>query len=344
MDDQAGTRDAPRTGQRRPRARAKPTVRVYHWEWGPDDTRRPGLPWIGIFLLVFGGLLLIQQLVPQAAPASSLIVLAIGLAFLIKWAIDRGTGSLYAGAIITALAVPGLLNAAGIDNDGLSTFSFGVAFLFIALVRVVSGGGWGWQLWFGGLLALVGAANIAGASFAGLLLPIILLALGAFLLIGANALALAVARSARDGLAVGAGDGPRPRSCRPGPPRSGPAPRRSRRTAARAGSCRRRRRWRCRSPSRAARPARGPPRTTASAIRSPRGNGARVARSATSSMPTSRPRPRISPTAGWPPSASLEQAEQPLALGRARLDERPRSRGCAGPRGRPPRRPARASR
>ena len=116
MDDEQEpvTRLGPDSGGRMP---GEPSVRVYHWEWGPDDTRRPGLPWIGIFLLVFGGLLLIQQLVPQAAPASSLIVLAIGLAFLIKWAIDRGTGSLYAGAIITALAVPGLLNAAGIDND-----------------------------------------------------------------------------------------------------------------------------------------------------------------------------------------------------------------------------------
>jgi hypothetical protein len=161
-------------------------VRYYTWEWGPDDARRPGLPWIGIFLLVFGGLLLIQQLVPQFESASSLIVLAIGLAFLVKWAIDRGTGSLYAGAIITALAVPGLLNAAGIERDGLSTFSFGIAFLFIALVRAVSGGGWGWQLWFGGLLALVGGANITGAETTGLLLPIVLLALGAMLLIGAN--------------------------------------------------------------------------------------------------------------------------------------------------------------
>ena len=67
----------------------------------------------------------------------SLVVLAVGLAFLIKWAIDRGTGSLYAGALITALAVPGVLNAAGIgiDVDGLGTFCFGVAFLFIAAVR-----------------------------------------------------------------------------------------------------------------------------------------------------------------------------------------------------------------
>ena len=87
---------------------------------------------------MFGGLLLIQQVFPQFAAVGSVIVLAIGLAFLVKWAIDRGTGSLYAGAIITALAVPGLLNAAGIEANGLSTFSFGVAFLFIAAVRVVT--------------------------------------------------------------------------------------------------------------------------------------------------------------------------------------------------------------
>ena len=186
MDDRGEpvTRLGPDSGGRSP---GDPAIRVYHWEWGPDDSRRPGLPWIGIFLLVFGALLLIQQLVPQFESAGSLIVLAIGLAFLVKWAIDRGTGSLYAGAIITALAVPGLVNAAGIERNGLSTFSFGIAFLFIALVRAVTGGGWGWQLWFGGLLTLVGGASIAGASTTGLLLPIVLLALGAlFLINGTN--------------------------------------------------------------------------------------------------------------------------------------------------------------
>ena len=158
MDDRQEpvTRLGPDSGGRGP---GEPTTRVYHWEWGPDDARRPGLPWIGIFLLVFGALLLLQQAFPQFRAAGSVVVLAIGLAFLVKWAIDRGTGSLYAGAIITALAVPGLLNAAGIDAEGLSTFSFGIAFLFIAVVRAVSGGGWGWQLWFGGLLALVGGGH-----------------------------------------------------------------------------------------------------------------------------------------------------------------------------------------
>ncbi len=157
--------------------------RVYQWEWGPGDARRPGLPWIGIFLLVFGALLLVQQAYPQFKAAGSVVVLAIGLAFLIRWAIERGTGSLYVGSIITALAVPGLLNAAGIEADGLSTFCFGVAFVFIAAVRLASGGGVGWQLWFGGFLALVGAVSISGASFGGYIVPIILVALGLVLIL-----------------------------------------------------------------------------------------------------------------------------------------------------------------
>ena len=140
MDDRKEpvTRLGPDSGGRAP---GNPAVRFYRWEWGPDDTRRPGLPWIGIFLLVFGGLLLVQQVFPAFKAVGSVVVLAIGIAFLVRWAMDRGTGSLYAGAIITALAVPGLLNAAGIDANGLGTFSLGVAFLFIALVRA-SHGGW----------------------------------------------------------------------------------------------------------------------------------------------------------------------------------------------------------
>lgn len=182
MDDQPEpvTRLGPDSGGRAP---GGPDVRVYRWEWGPDDTRRPGLPWIGIFLLVFGGLLLVQQAFPQFQSAWSALVLAIGIAFLIKWAVDRGTGSLYAGAIITALAVPGLLNAAGIDANGLTTFCLGIAFLFIGVVRAVSGGGWGWQLWFGGLLALIGGVNIASPSAGGYLVPIALLAIGGVILL-----------------------------------------------------------------------------------------------------------------------------------------------------------------
>lgn len=158
-------------------------MHVHHWEWGPGRARRPGLPWIGIFLLVFGGLLLVQQALPELKSAGSVVGLAIGLAFLVKWAIDRGRGSLYAGAIITALAAPGLVQAAGVHAEGLGKFSFGIAFLFIAAVRAASGGGWGWQLWFGGLLALLGAVEISSPTAGGLIVPLLLVALGAALLL-----------------------------------------------------------------------------------------------------------------------------------------------------------------
>ncbi len=177
------TRLGPDSGGRAPGDRAP---RVYTWEWGPDQARRPGLPWIGIFLLIFGGLLLLQQLYPEARSLGSLFVLAIGLAFLVKWAVSRGTGSLYAGAIITALAVPGVLGRAGLDVDGLGTFSFGVAFLAIAAVRAASGGGLGWQAWFGGLLALLGGVNMVTPQVGGLIVPVALVAIGVLLVFGGS--------------------------------------------------------------------------------------------------------------------------------------------------------------
>lgn len=181
MDDRDPlTRLGPNSDGRPP---ASADGRLYHWEWGPDGSRRPGLPWVGIFLLVFGGLLLIQQIYPEFESAGAAFVLAIGLVFLVRWVINRGTGSLYAGAIITALAAPGVLNALGIEADGLTTFSLGVAFLFIAAVRAASGGGWGWQLWFGGLLALVGLVAISSPMAGSLIVPILLVTLGAMLLL-----------------------------------------------------------------------------------------------------------------------------------------------------------------
>lgn len=188
MDDRTDqvTRLGPDSGGR---AEGDPNARVYTWEWGTGDRgrgqeQRPGLPWIGIFLLVFGGLLLVQQLYPQSQALGSLVVLAVGLAFLIRWAITRGTGSLYAGAIITALAVPPALTSAGLSREGLGTLSLGIAFLFIALVRLLGGGGLGWQAWFGGLLTVIGAVNLIQPQVGGLIVPIALVAAGLILVFG----------------------------------------------------------------------------------------------------------------------------------------------------------------
>src|SRR5690349_10629475 len=170
------------------RAQDDRDVRMYTWEWGTgrpgDQERRPGLPWIGVFLLVLGGLLLIQTVFPQSQAIGSVLFLAVGLAFLIRWAVTRGSGSLYAGAIITALAVPGALTNAGLSRDGLGTFCLGIAFLFIALIRATGGGGVGWQAWFGGLLALFGGVNLVQPQIGGLIIPIVLVVGGAVLVLG----------------------------------------------------------------------------------------------------------------------------------------------------------------
>ena len=73
---------------------------------------------------------------PALETAGSLLFLAVGVAFLVSWLVNRGMGSLYLGSIIVALAAPDLLVAAGVpDGSGLGTLCLGIAFLFIALVR-----------------------------------------------------------------------------------------------------------------------------------------------------------------------------------------------------------------
>ena len=158
MDDRPEpvTRLGPNSGGRLP---GDGNVRVYPWEWGSDDTHRPGLPWIGIFLLVFGGLLLLQQAFPSSRRSAR------SSSSRSDWRSSSSGRSTAAPARCTPARssprwrCPGLLNAAGVDANGLTTFSLGVAFLFIAMVRLATGGGVGWQLWFGGLLAVIGGAR-----------------------------------------------------------------------------------------------------------------------------------------------------------------------------------------
>ena len=158
-------------------------VTVVTWRWREGD-RRPGLPWIGLFLLIFGGLLLLQSLYPELQAAGSLFFVAVGIAFLVSWVVRRGTGSLYAGALITAIALPPALSSLGvISGPGWGTLAIGLAFLGIALVRAVGGGGWGWQAWVGGILAILGATQIAIPTFGELFWPVLLLTVGGIIVI-----------------------------------------------------------------------------------------------------------------------------------------------------------------
>ncbi len=165
------------------------TVHVYGWEWndigGPRGRSR--LPWFGIFLVVFGALLLLRQAFPALETAGSLLFLAAGIAFLVSWLVNRGVGSLYLGSIITALAAPGLLAAAGIvEGPGVGTLCLGIAFLFIAVVRAASHGGFGWQAALGAILLVIGGSSMTVPAINDLVWPILLVVLGGILLIRAS--------------------------------------------------------------------------------------------------------------------------------------------------------------
>ena len=159
-------------------------VESYSWRWGPDTDRRPGLPWIGVFLVVFGGLLLVERALPEYKQLGNIVVLAAGLASLVVWAIGRGTGALYAGAFLTAAAMPAMIEGlTGETAEGMGTFFYGLAFLLVALVRAWRGGGWGWQALFGAVLVAVEASRFAIPDVAAIALPLILVALGVWLLL-----------------------------------------------------------------------------------------------------------------------------------------------------------------
>lgn len=134
---------------------------------------------------MFGALLLLERVVPEFRTAGSALLLAVGVVFLVRWAWERGTVWLYLGALISGLALPGVLEGSGIlRGPGVGTFSLGLAFLFIAAVRAASGGGFGWQAWLGAGLVLIGAVSLAVPGLGSLVLPLLLVGLGVALVLG----------------------------------------------------------------------------------------------------------------------------------------------------------------
>ena len=161
-----------------------PGVRAWAWRWGPDEDRRPGLPWVGIFLVVFGALLLLERALPEYRRLGDVAVLAAGLASLVAWLLRRGTVALYAGAFLTAAALPGTIQALGQPlGPGWGMLFFGLAFLFVAAVRAWRGGGVGWQALYGSILVIIAMTEIVKPDLAGIAWPLILVGIGVVLLV-----------------------------------------------------------------------------------------------------------------------------------------------------------------
>jgi hypothetical protein len=158
-------------------------VRQYSWNWGGEEDSRPGLPWIGVFLVVFGLLLLVDRLLPEYQ-VTDWLLLAVGVVFLARWAVERGTAWLYAGAVVTALAAPDLIEASGLAaGEGLGTVCLGIAFAVIALIRWQTTRGVGWQAWLGAILIVWGASRMALPDLSQVVLPALLVAFGVLLVV-----------------------------------------------------------------------------------------------------------------------------------------------------------------
>ncbi len=167
------------------------SVRAYSWEWnesgGPVDPAGAGCRGSGSSWSYSGRCCSCGCGLPALETAGSLLFLAVGVAFLVSWLVNRGMGSLYLGSIIVALAAPDLLIAAGApDQSGRRHPVPGRRVPVHRPGPRVSGGGVGWQAGLGAILALIGLTSYAVPGFGDLFWPLILLGLGAFVLVRAT--------------------------------------------------------------------------------------------------------------------------------------------------------------
>jgi hypothetical protein len=162
---------------------------VRGWSWTRQDPRA-GLPWIGLVLVLFGGLLLLGEFVPGFHVAGPALGVAAGLAFLIAWVSNRGRWGLYPGIFVLAISLPGFLIDLGVlrEAPGWTTLFLGIGLLLVAVARWFGHDGVGWQALVGGLLALGGGDDVARTlapdvpRLDSIVFPVLILAVGLLIL------------------------------------------------------------------------------------------------------------------------------------------------------------------
>ncbi|GIW08346.1 MAG: hypothetical protein KatS3mg060_3151 [Dehalococcoidia bacterium] len=161
----------------------------------PDGpSRRDGLrpEWVtGAILIVVGGLFLVAQVIPNA---SQFIVLLVGLGLLTAALLTRNYGLLIPGGIVSGVGVGILLAATSSEpvSGALFLFALAAGFALIWVIGLAFGiqppqGAW-WPLIPAFFIALAGVLSLGGETVAWVWQygwPVVLIAVGAFLLIRA---------------------------------------------------------------------------------------------------------------------------------------------------------------
>ncbi len=159
--------------------------------WGLDGSwsatrRHGGVPLFGVFLVVLGLFLAAGQLFREAQIGASAFFMAVGVVLIFTGIRDRSDLALYAGVLITALALSDLLSGVGlIHGSGWGTVFLGVGVMGTALIRSLSGRSWVWALVVGALVALWGGSEVAtrylGFDLDRLVGPLLLVLLGLYI-------------------------------------------------------------------------------------------------------------------------------------------------------------------
>ena len=162
------------------------------WKWA---NRGRGFPWLGVLLVLVGAALLIQYVLPGVG-VGTLVLLAIGLAFLAGWIFGGSFFSMVPGVLLVLLALArlveevGLLFPRGQDVPGLTSLALAVGFIVIWLIAASRNRRWGWPLWAAGIFGLVGVVQasgwIIGIPELGVIWPVLIILVGLGLMLGAR--------------------------------------------------------------------------------------------------------------------------------------------------------------
>lgn len=158
------------------------------WWW----SGRREFPWLGAFLIAVGAALVVDQAAPDVNTAR-VIATFVGLVF---WAAFLFSGMGWAGvvaAIVGGWGLSGVLQDLGyVAGGGWTPLLIGAGFLVVYLAGLgFRAGRHGWTLWVGLALVVLGAVEIGVRQIPGippldsLVVPVILIAIGAFLVIRA---------------------------------------------------------------------------------------------------------------------------------------------------------------
>ena len=135
------------------------------WSWEGRWGRRGGFPMFGVFLIVFGLLLVGGEFFSWARVGTAAFFLAIGVVLIAVAVRDKSDLALFVGVFMAGLALSDFLSATNVvHGDGWGTLLVGIGWMLAALWRSSWGRRPGAAFVFGAILAVWGGFQVAQAD------------------------------------------------------------------------------------------------------------------------------------------------------------------------------------